>query len=413
MRKVITFLGKSPRDAIYEWQGKPYPGQVFAQALRQFVEFDEMLVFVTEDAKKETWPVLGKLNDSRLKPIDIKDGKDSDEMWSIFQTVIDSVNEKETVIFDITHGYRSLPFLTFLFTAYLKSAKGVNIEAIYYGALEMTSQNGGKAPVLDLSGFSAMLDWLTATEQFSQTGNARFLSQLLNPNHTQSGVLFDAEKTLQTVSQAAILCQPFTLMQEVGKLETALALAEAELNINARPFGVLRKQIVDTFSQFQDDGKDVAKQLRTEFDIVEWYYEKGQLIQAATLAREWLIDAVTHRLGEPLDFFIDNRKPFEDAINGVTLLGEQHPQERERKFTRNDLNPFGLIINNWQEQDVLTLKELWRALKKIRNALDHAEHQRKKDKDKTLEKLQELQQKMNDVVMPGLRQLAQHWGLSR
>ncbi len=407
-RKVITFLGIKPREAVYEWNGKPYPAKVMAKAIREFAQFDEMLVFVTPDAKAQTFPLLAALGDDRIRPVEIVDGKDTESMWKIFQTVVDNVQEGETVIFDITHGFRSLPFLAFLFIAYLKSAKNVTIEAVYYGALDM--QKDGVTPILDLTEFVTLLDWLTATEQFIQTGNARNLSFLLNPKNLSGGALFDAASTLDTVSQAARLCQPFTLMQEVGKLGTALDQAQQELQITAPPFGVLKKQIVGAFGQFQNDGRDVAEMLRTEFRLVEWYYAKGQIIQAVTLAREWLIDAVTYRLGQPLDYLIDNRIPFEQAISGIALIGKPYPEDRERTFTENDLNRWGLELLQWPERDQLA--QLWIDLKNARNPLDHAEHQRKKEKEKTLDALKKLQNKIDEKVMPGLRALAQTWNLA-
>ncbi len=410
MRKIITFLGTKPLDTIYEWKGKNYPGKVFAVALREFVEFDQMLVLTTLEAEKTTWPVLAELSDDRIIKVSIPDGINTDGMWGIFQAVIEKVNEGETVIFDITHGFRSLPFLAFLFAAYLKTAKRVEIEAIYYGAYDMAIQNDGKAPVIDLSQFVTMLAWISATDQFVQTGSANQLSKLLNQSGLTQGVLFDASNTLQSISQAALLCQPFTLMQEVSKLEPALLRAESELKLNARPFSVLREQIVDAYSQFQDDGKNISKQLQTEFRLIEWYYSKGQLIQAVTLAREWLIDAITYRLGEPLDFLLDKRRPFEDAISGVALIGKSHPQERDRSFTENDLNPFGVQILKWDNVEML--KQLWTDLKNVRNPLDHAEHQRKKEQQKSLDAFKKLQDKMNEKVMPVIRQIAREWNLS-
>ncbi len=407
-RKVITFLGTNPRNAVYEWEGKSYPAKVMAQAIRDFAQFDEMLVFVTPAAKEETFPLLAQLGDDRIKPVDIVDGKDTESMWKIFQKVVDNVQEREIVLFDITHGFRSLPFLAFLFIAYLKSAKNVTIEAVYYGAFEM--QKDGKTPVLDLTEFLSLLDWLTATEQFVQTGNARGLSALLNPQNLTTGPLPNAAMTLDTISQAARLCQPFTLMQEVGKLETAIEQAQQELQVTAPPFGVLRKQIVDAFGQFANDSDDVAEMLRTEFCLVEWYYKKGQVVQAMTLAREWLIDAVTYRLGQRLDYLIDNRDPFEKAISGITLVGKPHPQDRERTFTENDLNRWGLELLKWPERDQLA--QLWIDLKNVRNPLDHAEHQRKKEKEKTLDALRKLQDKVDTKVMPGLRALARRWNLN-
>lgn len=406
--KVITFLGINPREAVYEWKNRKYPARVTAQAIREFAQFDQMLVFVTEDAKKQTFPLLADLGDDRIRPVEIVDGKDTESMWKIFQTVVDNVQEGETVVFDITHGFRSLPFLAFLFIAYLKSAKNVTIEAVYYGAWEM--QQDGITPILDLTEFISMFDWLTATEQFVQTGNARGLSELLNPKNDVKGLLFDAAATLDTISQAARLCQPFTLMQEVGRLGTALDQAQQELQIAAPPFGVLKNQIVAAFGQFQNDGSDVAEMLKTEFRLVEWYYQKGQIIQAVTLAREWLIDAVTYRLGQPLDYLIDNRIPFEKAISGISLIGKPNPEDRERTFTENDLNRWGLELLNWQERDHLA--QLWIDLKNVRNPLDHAEHQRKKEKEKTLDALKKLQNKIDEKVMPSLRDLAKTWNLT-
>ena len=74
----------------------------------------------------------------------------------------------------------------FLFAAYLKAAKNVTIDAIYYGALELgNSETGIPAPVIDLSEFVSMIDWLTATDQFIKTGNGKSLANLLLNGNTE------------------------------------------------------------------------------------------------------------------------------------------------------------------------------------------------------------------------------------
>ena len=121
----------------------------FSQALREFIEFDRMLVFVTNEARETTWPVLRDLHDPRILPVSIPVGNDSDGLWTLFDRLIEHVAEGDTLIFDITHGLRSIPFLVFLAAAYLKTARNVTIEAILYGAYEL----GQPAPVIDLSEF--------------------------------------------------------------------------------------------------------------------------------------------------------------------------------------------------------------------------------------------------------------------
>jgi CRISPR-associated DxTHG motif protein len=411
MRKIITFLGTRPQETVYEWQGKPYTGRVFAEALRQFVNFDKMLVLTTDEAAEKTWPVLAGLDDPRIEMVPIPDGKDTDGMWGIFQVVIDKVEEGENVIFDITHGYRSLPFLAFLFAAYLKTAKKVNIEAIYYGALEMAAQNNHKAPVIDLSQFVTMLDWITATDQFVQTGNAQQLAGLLNPAGLNKGVLFDASNTLQTISQAAFLCQPFTLMKTVEELEPHLHLAENELVEMARPYSVLRSRISNAFGQFQADfSKDVHSALVAEFRMVNWYYQNKQLIQAMSLAREWLIDAVTNQLGLPIDLRTNPRLQMERAVSGIAMLDREIKDSTTGEkyiFAPEDLNEYGrLIYDKFPEDDCKNLQSLWNSLQPIRNLFDHAEHQ------VGAIKTQRAVEKADRDVIPKLHSLAIKWGLA-
>jgi CRISPR-associated DxTHG motif protein len=96
-----------------------------------------MLVCVSEAAEQQNWSLLEALGDSRIQSIEIPIGRNTAEMWQTFKIITAHIAEGDRVIFDITHGLRSLPFLVFLFAAYLKEAKNVIIEAIYDGALEL------------------------------------------------------------------------------------------------------------------------------------------------------------------------------------------------------------------------------------------------------------------------------------
>ena len=188
MKKVITFLGTKRQATQYSLGNQIYTGDVFAQALRQFLEFDQMLVFVTARARSEVYPVLEALGDDRIIPVDIPIGENADEMWEIFEKLTSQIDDGDEVSFDITHGLRSIPFLVFLAAAFLKSAKQVTIEGIYYGASELRQDSEGNsrpAPIIDLSEFVTLLDWLNASEQFREFGNASELARQLRQAGTE------------------------------------------------------------------------------------------------------------------------------------------------------------------------------------------------------------------------------------
>ncbi|MFN3335537.1 MAG: TIGR02221 family CRISPR-associated protein, partial [Caldilinea sp.] len=188
--KAITFLGAT---AAYETtyvldDGREHTAPFFGVALARFVPDLTMRVFVTKDAREkhfERFQALVEDYVDDVQPVDIPDGGNDAELWEVFQKVVDAVEPEESVIFDITHGYRSLPFLSFLSAAYLRTVKRVRLEAVYYGNFEARDRSvtPNRAPVIDLTRFVELLDWMIGADRFVRFGDARDLAQLLNAQH--------------------------------------------------------------------------------------------------------------------------------------------------------------------------------------------------------------------------------------
>ena len=331
MRQIITFLGTIIKPTTYRLGEIDYIGRVFAEALREFVEFDRMLVCATERARVTTWPIMESLGDPRIVRLDIDTGQDSEELWHIFDTLTAAVNEGDTLIFDITHGLRSLPFLVFLAAAYLKAAKRVTIEAIYYGAYEL----GQPAPVVDLSEFVTLLEWLTAADRFVQTGDGRPLASLLR-EHMPPGLamrddleeralgkgLRDAAAAIEGVTLALRVTRPLETMRSAARLEAALREARDAVAARARPFALLAEQVRDSYAPFALtqplDRTHWGANLRLQLAMLRWYLENGQVVQAATLAREWLVSLVAYRVGAASLVDRDGERfPVEGALNNA------------------------------------------------------------------------------------------------
>jgi len=394
---VITFLGIRPMQTTYRYKEEKYQGQVFAEAMLQFLTFDRMLVLTTPEAEN-VFAILEEKKDSRIQKVPIPTGRDDGEMWSIFDRVIEYIQEGEEVTFDITHGLRSIPFLAFLFAAYLKSAKNVTLRAILYGALDL--KDDGVAPVLDLSRFAAMLDWITAADQFIQTGNAIRLADLLKSREK------NAAQSLEAVSRAALMTQPFSLSKEARNLQRVLRKAATSFAYTSQPFSVLAEKISQTFSHFilpEEISRDTPlpceygeKLLSQEWDLIEWYQEHGHWMQALTLAREFLIDLVTWEVGDAIDLKPENRNVVERGISGVFRIGRQFRDENgeERLYTESDLNRFGekFYRKHPRAQEIATVFD---TVSTLRNQLNHAEH--KKDAIRFSKLIQKIPEELEKV----------------
>lgn len=396
MRKIITFLGIYPKETDYEFQGQVYTGQVFAEAMYHFLDFDEMLVFTTEEAAKNTLPILTALVDDRIKPVSIPDGKDTQEMWQIFDELTNVVGDGDEVIFDITHGLRSLPFLVFLAAAFLKSAKNVTIEAIYYGAFELSKQNDGKAPVIEMSQFVSLLDWLNASDQFIRTGNAALLAQLIRDQkpdfqqqqqdaaiREQSTQLSQAARALEDVSRSLRLILPDQAMSASEKLQTTLASALASVNEYAPPFSVLAQQVLSTYAPLalsnpRHQANAVAS-LNRERTLIKWYLERNQIVQAVAIAREWLVSWGCIQAGYTDLYNRDIRQTVEEAF------GKAIGQQKEQRGAFDDY----LFESGRRLREIPSLKNalnLYSRLGNVRNTLLHANKRKQPGQADELEK---------------------------
>lgn len=378
MRRVITFLGLNPKLARYEYNGTIYECATFPEALCRFVDFDCMNVFVTPKARADTLPTLLALGDPRIEPVDIPDGQNSAEMWAIFDALVGVVDDGDTLIFDITHTFRSIPFFVFLALAYLKSAyKNVRIERILYGVL-----NPGDAPdpVVDLTEFIALLDWMSATDQFIGFGNSQALVQLIR-DAASSGNDAPADRlklrqfatSLDDVSRSLQLAIPDKAMAASHRLSHHLAQAQEPMRRNLRPFLPLADRVEKAFSPIAladpREEENVWRSLALERQIITWYLDRQLLLQALTIAFEWLLSYGIASLQYTDLYDGDTRyevRMYYTATNKVRRMPPSKVSARDREYAAaaRDILP--------NIPDHKRLLELYEDVTRLRNDLLHA-----------------------------------------
>ena len=113
-----------------------------------------------------------------IRPVDIVDGKDEDEMWEIFNALFNELKDGDELYFDLTHSFRYIPMLVLVLGNYSKFLKNVTIKSITYGNYEARNENN--ALIVDLLPLSALQDWTYAAGQFLESGNVRRLQHLCN-----------------------------------------------------------------------------------------------------------------------------------------------------------------------------------------------------------------------------------------
>ncbi len=291
--KAISFLGiQKYTPTTYCYAGKEIETPYFAEALPCFFpELKEVLILLTPTAQQhDNWVQvqarLGKL----AKPVPIPEGRNETELWEIFHALTAAVGENETVVFDITHSFRSLPFLAFLAAAYLRTVRQVKVHKIIYGAFDAKDAEN-RSPVFDLTPFVSLLDWITATNQFIYTGNARYLARQLEK---QSG-LEELAATVDTIALGLQLLRPHEV--EAAAYDLPVRLEDVAETLPA-PFALLSGRLADSYGQFGlAPDAPPCEQLARQLALINWYHQTGQYVHTISLSREWLVSLLCVHFG--------------------------------------------------------------------------------------------------------------------
>lgn len=99
------------------------------------------------------------------------------EQTQILLELAGAVQPGENIVLDVTHGFRHLPMLALVAARYLKYVRRVQIQDVYYGALDMTP-SGGETPVLNLGGMLQMFDWVEALAAYGYSGDYSIFAHL-------------------------------------------------------------------------------------------------------------------------------------------------------------------------------------------------------------------------------------------
>jgi CRISPR-associated DxTHG motif protein len=340
--KLITFLGITDYEEVeYRWHDLSKPTKFVQEALVRWLQPETTCVLLTKEARKKHWGDLCQRlqrHTQTVEGINIPDGKSEEELWEIFAAISKAVQEGDEIVFDITHGFRSLPMIALLTIAYLKQVKGVKVQHVVYGVYEKGKH---EAPILDLTPFADLLDWLAAAKMFTATGDSSELGRLIqdvqDAAHRNKEAYGDSlplalknfGAALAEVSDDLLLARVPNLPKSVRKLAERQSAANTEVPQWARPLTLLLDKIAATYAPFQDDS------LPTQVKLIRWYLDHNHIVQATTLAREWVVSYYA----------------------------------QQKSLSRNDAeNELNQRANN-QENDELV--QLWSSIRNIRNDLAH------------------------------------------
>jgi CRISPR-associated DxTHG motif protein len=277
------------------------------------------------DGKKKTsnWTLLKEASDYSYTGLDISEDQTPEAHFEILEKITGVISSEDDLILDITHSFRSIPMVALTAAFYLKATQKVKSLKIYYGAFEWGST--GTTPIHELTSLLDIMEWVNAAQVFQRFGDGSDFARLLKEQHGKAWrdketSATEKPRTLQNyatklieASQALAANQPKAIMDAAQSMQGLQDNAQEEISTWAKPFASVFDDVHAQLSDFAD------LDLTTQKRLLHWYADRGRLVEAAQLAREWLVTYTARHLGimddsEEQLFEKGLRKQAEDAL---------------------------------------------------------------------------------------------------
>ena len=357
---ALSFLGTGDyKETTYHDTeiDRSYSSKHFTTVLQKLYEPEKIFLVMTPEAKNKHASSLSTECD--YVPINVPSGKSTKEIWEMFSSITNEIPENSQLIVDVTHGFRSQPMLALSIAVFLRTVKNVQIKKILYGAYE--AKENDIAPIFDITSFINILDWTFAVDNFIKFGNANQLRNILSA--LQKKLKFEQDQNssiksfgilLNDITQSLALIRPSEVSKFSKELPAKINSVKKDISQipEVKPLDHLLNIIPQSFSEltFVDDNIFSDAGFAMQANMIKYYSETNQLVQAITLSREVVVSLVC-------------------KIEGLKFLPKEDREKSEE------------VLYNWSKflkqgvrlEDIPTdIGKLWQKIIDARNDINHA-----------------------------------------
>ncbi len=261
----------------------------------------------------------------------VGDATEPDSQDKIFNSLLEVINDRDNIVFDVTHGLRNQPIITSFVVMYLRYLKQINADDIkfYYGGKDLDGK------VFELDFCNQLLKATEAVAIYEQTGNYEQIGKNLKMPES-----FDQK------------LERLVFLDEVNKTNSEIP-TQINNAIESSSFTRLQQSLLPRFKKplYWASKKTLSEQLQHKALTA---YERKQYYKAVLI----LVEAVIVAYGETC---------------GISEIAENLETHRARELAEKEM------IGEWNNSKKMYIggvldgneRQVILNLKKLRNAIAH------------------------------------------
>ncbi|ACX75153.1 CRISPR-associated protein, TM1812 family [Fibrobacter succinogenes subsp. succinogenes S85] len=393
-RKIfVSFLGLTDyKLAVYKsWRGEGCASETrFVQKaiveLYPKTDLDKIVIFVTKESReKNEQALLEDLKELGVEPEKIEtelisvDVSDLSLTWNWFESLQSKFEKGDTLVLDVTHGFRMVPVVFSAAVAYLKRVKNVHLESVLYGAFEMKVD---AKPIVNLKDFYTISDWTEGVGRLVDTADASFLRKTAESESNGSFAGLNNQDLLNSIDDLTKAFRNVELQNIESKARKSLDLiCKFQKQSSGKLEGQVLQMIIDQFQPLVSepplDGSYSLDYLKLQLRLIKMFAEYNLYMQAFTAMNEWLGSLGVFLMKRGSEFRFTSREKDSSARShaAVFLNMLQHPADFEAEnetiaMLKASLDEaYNTLFEKYTTQDEIS--DLLKQSKKIRNGFNH------------------------------------------
>ncbi|MDD1727802.1 MAG: hypothetical protein LUQ50_01875 [Methanospirillum sp.] len=365
------------------------------EAIHNFWQVDEIILCI-QDPRSASIAATCESRGIPVRKLWIPAGTNEAELWETFSLLATLADEGEEILFDITDGRDSLPFIISLVATWMKEVRKVKIVGVIYAS---PPDEFGLRHFINLQPILQVIDWIEGVRALISHTNAEQMAELLTGLQGQiyrSGNEDDPptrlkgwSHLLETFTTAIRLSRPVDALYAGWGIIHDLPRIRGEISRFAPVLLPVIKdlEIIGEMAALPSPDHLTPSYLRNQHRLIRYQINKGFNLQAVSLGREWIISLMMLRFGIDDDWLdADSRHLIARTMTGLALTMQGIPAETTQ-YTHLLLSEV-----HWN-----AMMPIWERVSALRNDLAHCGMNRRNDSLKSL--LQRINQIPDDLIL--------------
>jgi CRISPR-associated DxTHG motif protein len=271
-----------------------------------------------------------------VEVIPIESAQNEEQIWSVFDSIYNSIGEDEDIIFDITHSFRSIPLLAITIINYAKTMKNCCLYGIYYGSYEGAKEveDHKIASVVDLTIYDEILEWTNAANVFIKYGNSAPICDLEKKKYKtvprekkgEWNTIDKVVSSMKTLYDNMATCRGGSYNPKASIKGEYANLLEQRNNITGEAakeikpmYHLLDRAIYSYDKYWKTDNAADLEDYEIGLGVVEWSIQNGMTQQGYTALEETIKTFLCYKFG--LDG--GNKKNRDDVDFAITAVDQK------------------------------------------------------------------------------------------